>query len=106
MAETRRQAMAAFVVEEHFTFTLADLCRACDAQMQQVQALVEEGVLDPTGGARPDEWQFSGQALRTTRVALRLSREWNLQPAGVALVIGLLDEIGTLRSRLRRHGDD
>lgn len=88
------------VVEEQIVFTLSALCRASGAQAEQVQALIDEGLLQPTG-QRPEEWQFSGSALRSTRTALRLARDLELAPPGVVLVMELLGEIERLRAQLR-----
>lgn len=88
------------VVEEQIVFTLSALCRASGAQAEQVQALIDEGLLQPTG-QRPEDWQFSGSALRSTRTALRLSRDLELGVSGAALVMDLLSEIERLRARLR-----
>jgi chaperone modulatory protein CbpM len=88
------------VVEEQMVFTLSALCRASGAQAEQVQALIDEGLLQPTG-QRPEDWQFSGSALRSTRTALRLSRDLELGLSGAALVMDLLTEIERLRAQLR-----
>ncbi len=93
----------AVVVEDEVRFSLADLCRVCRADSTQVIVLVDEGVLQPAGRA-PDEWLFSGASLRRARVALRLDRDLEIGPAGLALALDLLDEIETLRARLRRAG--
>jgi chaperone modulatory protein CbpM len=47
---------------------------------------------------------FSGCALLRARAALRLVRDLEVSVAGAALVLDLLDEIETLRARLRRAG--
>lgn len=103
MSDDLPNAVDGVVVEETIRFTLADLCRACRTDRTHVIVLVEEGVLDPAGSA-PDEWRFSGTSLRRARVALRLSRDLQIGAAGTALVLDLLDQIETLRSRLRRAG--
>jgi chaperone modulatory protein CbpM len=90
----------AVVVEEHLSFTLSALCRASGADLVQVQALVGEGLLRPTGQG-PADWQFSGQALSQTRRALRLARDFELDLAAIGLVMDLLAEIDHLRSRLQ-----
>ncbi len=90
------------VVEEQIVFTLSALCRASGAQSEQVQALIDEGLLQPTG-QRPEDWQFSGSALRSTRTALRLAQDLELDPSGVVLVMGLMGEIERLRQQLRRR---
>ena len=76
--------MQGIVVEEHavFTFTalcvtalcVTALCRARRADAVPLQAMVVEGLIEPTGatghsGAGPEDWQFSAHALRRTRTA-------------------------------------
>jgi len=91
------------IVEEEIRFTLLELCHACRAEREQVVSLVDEGVLTPSGSG-PDDWRFSGIALRRTRAALRLARDLELGVAGAALVLELLDQIEALKTRLRRAG--
>lgn len=103
MADTATYAIDGIVVEEEFVFSLSSLCQAAGASPAQVLALVDEGVLQPTGEA-PQHWAFAGPSLRTTRAALRLNTDLALGTAGAALVLELLDEISALRARLRRAG--
>jgi len=91
------------VVEEAVQLTLPELCQACSAEPEHVLAWVFEGVLEPLG-ASPQEWRFSGVALCRARVALRLTRDLEINPPGVALALDLLDEIAALRARLQRRG--
>jgi chaperone modulatory protein CbpM len=101
MARTDPPAMTAtVVVEQQVSFTLAALCHASGAQREQIQALVAEGLLKPTGQGQ-EMWRFSGEALPRTRKALRLSRDLELDLSAVVLVVDLLAEIEYLRSRLR-----
>ena len=93
----------AIVVEEEVVFSLSGLCQAAGASPAQVLGLVDEGVLQPTGD-QPQDWAFAGPSLRTTRAALRLNADLALGTAGAALVLELLEEINTLRARLRRAG--
>ena len=88
------------VVEEHVSFSVTTLCHATGADTEQVQALVAEGLLRPTG-VSPVDWQFLGDALPLTRRALRLARDLGLDLAAVALVMDLLDEIDRLRASSR-----
>jgi chaperone modulatory protein CbpM len=96
-------ASEATIVDEQVLFTLADLCRACNASGAQLIVLVEEGVLEPVGSA-PENWRFPGPSLARARAALRLWQDLDLSAAGTALVLDLLDQIEDLRSRLRRAG--
>lgn len=102
MAETYVVSTETVVVEEHVSFSLSALCLASGADLKQVQALVGEGLLQPTGPS-PEDWQFQGDALPQTRRALHLARDLDLDLAAVVLVMDLLAEIDRLRSRLRRQ---
>jgi chaperone modulatory protein CbpM len=103
MADPHPFVVDSVVVEEEIRFTLAELCHACRADSAQLVALVDEGVLEPSGSG-PDNWTFSGPSLQRARAAVRLARDLELGVAGAALVLDLLDEIESLRARLRRAG--
>ncbi len=103
MAERNPHAVDAVIVEEEIEFTLVDLCRACDVERSYVLELVDEGILEPVGSS-PEDWVFSGPSLRMARTALRLDQGLELGPSGAALVLSLLEEIDSLRARLRRAG--
>lgn len=102
MAESEIRLMTTVVVEDHVEFTLGSLCQASGAEPEQVRALIDECLLDPTGTSA-EEWRFSGDALPRTRRALRLVRDLELDWPGVALVMALLEENERLRSLLRRR---
>lgn len=93
----------AHVLEEQAGLTLAELCRACDAQADLLLELVEEGLIVPSGDS-PERWSFTGVQLRQARVAVRLQRDLGVNPAGAALALQLMDEIDALRQRLRVLG--
>lgn len=115
----------AAVVEEQIEFTLIELSRACSADVEQITALIAEGVIEPTSraGQAVDaptglsasrattstesmvaQWRFSGSSLRRARLALRLSQDLEVNAPGVALALDLMDEIEELRARLHRLG--
>ena len=102
MQPTNMTSTQVAIVEEEILLTFVELCQACDAGEEHVRAWVVEGVLDPIGGS-PKEWLFSGESLRRARMALRLSRDLEINPSGVALALDLLDEIAALRRRLSRN---
>jgi chaperone modulatory protein CbpM len=91
------------VVEEDVHLSLVELCRATRAPEDQVRVWVVEGVLEPLGES-PREWRFTGPALRRARLALTLTREFEINAAGVALALDLMDEIAALKAGLRRAG--
>jgi chaperone modulatory protein CbpM len=89
------------IVEEEVRFTLIELSRACRVGVDQLAALVDEGVVTPSGDASRS-WHFDGVALRRVRTALRLARDLQLNAGATALVLDLLDEIDALKAQLQR----
>ena len=103
MKQTNMTLIEGRVVEEQVQLTLIELCQACSAEQEHVLTWVFEGVLEPAGNS-PQDWRFGGESLRRARLALRLSRDLEINAAGVALALDLLDEIAVLRARLQRLG--
>ncbi len=101
MKKENLPVLTGLILDEEVTFTLGELSRACDVHAEWIIALVQEGLLEPSG-AEVSQWQFPGGSLRRARAALRLQQELDINLAGAALVLDLMDEIETLRSRLRR----
>ncbi len=103
MKYVNAEVVPASVVEESCYLSLTELCQASNATEDHVIAWVFEGVLAPIGDI-PQDWQFTGQSLRRTRLACSFVRDLEINPAGVALALDLLDEITVLRARLKRFG--
>jgi chaperone modulatory protein CbpM len=103
MNKTVTPTLSPRVVEEEIELSLAELCHACGIPEEQVVSWIFEGMLD-AAGERPQEWKFTGSSLKRARVAWRLTRDLEINTAGVALALDLLDEIAALRARLMRSG--
>ncbi len=83
------------IIDEAVTFTTAELCRSCAVEAEFIEALVEEGILEPTGYRR-HHWCFPGSSLRRTRITFHLHRDLGVNLAGAALALDLLDRIDEL----------
>ena len=88
------------VLDEFLTVTLTELTQLCGSTGRTLHLMVTEGVLHPQGRG-PDEWRFTGLEVRRARRAVRLQRDLDLNLAGTALAVDLLDEVETLRERIR-----
>jgi chaperone modulatory protein CbpM len=95
--ETRIEGI---VLDEGLTVTLAEMTELCGSSGRMIRLMVTEGLLRPQGQA-PDDWRFDGFEVRRARRAVRIHRDLNLNLAGTALAIDLLDELEHLRERLR-----
>lgn len=104
MADSDQQAvLSGEVLEEDSEITLVQLCRTCGVQAETIEALVEHGVLEPSG-RRGNHWSFRATSIRRTRIALRLQRDLDVNLAGAALALELLDHIDRLTARLQQRG--
>jgi chaperone modulatory protein CbpM len=99
MTDAARPPVAT-VVEEELQFSLDELSRSCDCSTQWLIELVLEGVLEPQGDV-PQQWRFSGVALRRARTAWHLARDLELNAPGVALALDLIEEVHSLRLQLK-----
>jgi chaperone modulatory protein CbpM len=98
--ENAKSGLAGTLLDEQAELTLAEVCGACAVEVETIVGLVEEGVLEPSGG-EPRLWRFTGLQLRRATVAVRLQRDLGVNPAGIALTLQLLEEIEDLQARLR-----
>jgi chaperone modulatory protein CbpM len=96
------ESVASRIFEEYAVLSIRDLSRMCAVDEHHIVELVQEGVLDVVD---PDhaEWRFTGAALRRARLALRLERDLEINLAGIALALELLEELEQLRRQVR-HG--
>lgn len=97
-SDTTLPPLTGTVLEEETQLSLAELSRACAVDANFIVELVGEGVLAPAGG-EPQGWRFTGAHVRRVTVAVRLHRDLDINLAGVALALQLLDEIAALRAR-------
>lgn len=88
------------LLDDQVFFSLQEICTACSVRTEWVIELVEEGILEPRGNERT-QWSFSGSSISRVQLARRLQKDLEINLAGVALAIDLLDEIHAMRSRLR-----
>ena len=84
------------IVSESEVFSLAQVCEICGVGPQLVEQLVELGALFPDGD-QPSTWSFAFFSVTRLKRACRLRRDLELNLAGVALSLELLDEIERLK---------
>ena len=101
--DNRNRVTEVLILEDQQDLSLDELCRACSTEIDELLALVDEGVIAPRG-AEPAHWRFTGLQLRRARVAVRLQRDLGVNTAGAALALQLMDELDDLRARLRAAG--
>jgi len=100
MSSPEAQALFGAIFEESAVLTVKDLSRICAVDERHIVEFVEEGVLNVVE-MNTAEWHFTGAALRRARLALRLERDLELNLAGVALALELIEELQRLRRELQ-----
>jgi chaperone modulatory protein CbpM len=100
MSSSEDQALPGAIFEESAVLTVKDLSRMCAVDERHIVEFVEEGVLNVVE-INTSEWHFTGTALRRARLALRLERDLELNLAGVALALELMEELEHLRRELK-----
>jgi chaperone modulatory protein CbpM len=99
MSSSDDQALSGAIFEESALLTVKDLSRICAVDERHIVEFVEEGVLNVVEVAAA-EWHFTGATLRRARLALRLERDLEINLAGVALALELMEELERLRREL------
>jgi chaperone modulatory protein CbpM len=101
MSPSDEQPLSGTLFDETAILSLKDLSLMCAVDERHIVQFVEEGVLNVIEVR--SEWRFSGDALRRARLAVRLERDLELNLAGVALAIELIEELAQLRRQLNRE---
>lgn len=80
--------------------SFSEVCLQTGVAEDTVFEIVEQGIIEPIG-ASPDEWLFTPTMLTVTKKAVRLHRDLDVNWAGIALALELLDELEQLREQNR-----
>ena len=81
-------------------WTLTALAQLSGLTPGEVRELVEYGALQPDNpdAASEERWIFSAHCAVTVRTAVRLRRDFDLDPPGLALVLALVERIRASRT--------
>ena len=90
------------ITDEEESLTIFQICTRCRITPAEIYEMVNEGIIYPEHD-NSKAWRFSYNALDRIRKAIRLRRELELNLAGAALSMHLLDKIEELESKLKRQ---
>lgn len=83
------------ITTEEGVLTFVQFCDECHQRPEKIKKLVEEGILEPSGQNEQD-WRFEFDLKFRALKAMRLQRDFEMNLAGVALAMHLLDRIEKL----------
>ena len=101
MSDERRTVLKGAILEEQSDITLDEIGRFCAVRRDIIVALVDEGILKPSG-PEPAQWRFAAAQLHRAARALRLQRDFEIHLGAVGLVLDLLEEVEQLRAEVGR----
>lgn len=101
MTNSRAPVFRAELVDPATICTVEELCLACGVDATWIAALVEHGVIEPIREVGV-HLRFASLTIVRIAKAKRLQRDLGLNPAGLAVVFDLLDEIDDLRMQLKK----
>lgn len=86
------------------TVSLIKLCHCTEIPVEQLFSMVDYGVLEPINSKLSHiRWRFSANSILRVKTALRLQRDLDVNMAGAALAIELMDELKQLRQHLNNY---
>lgn len=96
------RALEGQLLEEAW-LTLEEVAAACRVEPAWLSARFEEGYF-PQATSLRGLWRLAGPSLERARRMRQLERDFDCVPEMAALVADLLEEMDSLRARLRRAG--
>jgi chaperone modulatory protein CbpM len=90
------------IAEEENDLTLFELCNTCRLSPELIVEMVNEGILDPAGDSAR-KWRFAFSEAENVRKAIRFQNDLNVNLAGAALALHLLERIEQLEAMIDRR---
>lgn len=81
------------------SMTLQEVCDICGVSQQFVGDLIDYDIIHPKRISE-HEWQFTLTDFQRIKRALRIKRDLEINLAGVALVLDLLDQVEELQAEM------
>jgi chaperone modulatory protein CbpM len=78
-------------------YKLDEICNAADIPQNTLVEIVTHGIVKPEGES-PSDWTFEWHSVTVINKAYRLRRDLDIDWAGIALAMDLLDELESLRA--------
>jgi chaperone modulatory protein CbpM len=83
---------------EDNSLTLEEICEIYEIKSMMIREMIDYDIVEPRG-SNPDEWMFDMAQIKKLRTALRLQRDFEINLAGIALVLDLLEQMEDLRAK-------
>ena len=87
------------LLDENTNYTLQELSDLCSQSTELILEMIDEGMIVPAGSS-PRQWRFGLREIHRVQTAQRLIRDLQINMAGAALALDLLEELEELRRQV------
>ncbi len=87
------------LLDENTNYTLQELSDLCSQSTELILEMIDEGMIVPAGSS-PRQWRFGLREIHRVQTAQRLIRDLQVNMAGAALALDLLEELEELRRQV------
>ena len=94
---------ASILLDENTSYTLQELSDLCSQSTELILEMIDEGMIVPAGSS-PCQWRFGLREIHRVQTAQRLIRDLQVNMAGAALALDLLEELENLRRKASGKG--
>ncbi len=99
MSMKKHELMILADYSKETSLDVKEVCEACHISSNFIYDLIEYEIIHPQG-IKQEEWMFNLDELKRIKTALRLQHDLEVNLAGVALVLDLLDQLEDLRKQV------
>ena len=103
MTEQKNSGQVSILLDENCSFTLQEFSQFFQQNLDMIMEMINEGLIVPKGSSR-QQWRFGLREIKRAQSAQRLICDLQVNMAGAALALDLLDEIDRLRRQNRHSG--
>ncbi len=89
------------VLDDEKKITFYELCTTCSISPDEIKEMINHGIIDHEGQSE-NEWRFSWNTAHRIQKARRLLYDLEVNMAGAALALHLLDKIESLEKRINK----
>jgi chaperone modulatory protein CbpM len=82
------------------SLTFHELCETCNISADYINDLIEYEIIYPKDDPQ-EQWMFGLNELKRIQTTLRLQRDLEVNLAGAAVVLELLEELEELRTQIK-----
>lgn len=95
-----QQVYSVELISDQLQLSMPEVCQRCGLHADDVRQLVAYGVITPL--SQRDDWQFGADSLQLLARAARMQRDFELDAAGLAMALSLLDELQRSRRQVAK----